>query len=48
MINKNRFSAMLDSYKAGFEKRMKNESFKWRSVKSFQDKWNIEATDFAL
>ena len=46
MINKERYHALLESYKAGFEKRMKNERFKWQSIKSFQDKWDIDSPDF--
>ncbi len=37
---------LLDEYKKDFASRWKNESFKWKAAKCFQDNWNIDSPNF--
>ena len=46
MLNKNALDTIIKGYVEGFESR-KNELFKWKAVKHFQENWNIDALDFA-
>jgi len=46
-ISKKQLNDLLDSYKAHWKERWKNESFKWVALKCFQDNWDINAPDFS-
>ncbi len=51
MINTIKLKHVLNDYKKDFPKlfwtdRKNNEKYKWIAVKTFQDNWNIDATDF--
>jgi hypothetical protein len=37
---------IIESYKKNFQAISKQEIYKWRAVKRFQDNWNIAARDF--
>ena len=45
-INRNRLQEVIAAYKKYFPTHIGDEIYKWRAVKKFQDKWNIEAPDF--
>ena len=48
MFNQSRFKIALNNYKKDFTtSRWKTEKYKWEAVKTFQDNWNIDATNFA-
>ncbi len=46
MINKVKLNELLVSYKRDFPNR-KNELFKWKNIKKFQENWDLYAVDFA-
>lgn len=47
MIDTNEMSRVLTAYKKDFNKFLwKNEQFKWKAVKQFQNNWDIDAPDF--
>lgn len=47
MIDNNRFQELLEEYKSELKGvRWDDEKFKWQAIKGFQDRWNIESTDF--
>lgn len=46
MINIVKLKSILAEYKAYFSVRWKNEKYKWKAVKHFQDNWDIEAENF--
>ncbi len=47
MVNKAIVKQHLENYKKEFTNRWRNENFKWKAIKCFQDNWNINATDFS-
>ena len=47
MINIEKLSVVIASYKKYFPEHWADEKYKWEAVKHFQDKWDINATDFA-
>jgi hypothetical protein len=46
-MNKKAIIEAIQFYKARFKKIHKEEIYKWRAVKCFQDNWDIDASDFA-
>lgn len=38
---------LIEAYKADFEHNIRDEIYKWKAVKCFQDSWDIDASDFA-
>lgn len=47
MIDNNRFQELLEEYKSELKGvRWDDEKFKWQAIKGFQDRWDIESTDF--
>lgn len=46
LINKEKLLVALDKYKEYFKDHCKDEVYKWKAVKHFQDNWDIEAEDF--
>lgn len=47
MINSDKLKAVIDGYKSYFPDHWKNEKYKWEAVQTFQDRWDIEAGNFA-
>lgn len=47
LLNSEILNSLLNEYKEGFSTRWKNESFKWKAVKCFQDNWSINDANFA-
>lgn len=47
MLNNEKLSEVLESYKASFESRWEGERYKWEALKWFQDKWDINAENFS-
>lgn len=48
MFDKFRLKEALVKYKENFvSSQWGNEKYKWEVVKCFQDKWDVNATDFA-
>lgn len=47
MINVNRLSEIITSYKEQFSALWVDEKYKWEAVKQFQTYWNPELSDFA-
>lgn len=47
MIDNNRFQELLEEYKSELKGvRCDDEKFKWQAIKGFQERWDIESTDF--
>lgn len=47
MIDNNRFQELLEEYKSELKGvRWEDEKFKWQAIKGFQERWDIESTDF--
>lgn len=46
MINVEKLKTFIEKYKKDFHKLWKQEQFKWKAVKHFQDHWDINAPDF--
>ncbi len=46
MIDQEKLSSAIAAYKEFFPTYWKNESYKWKAVKHFQNEWNLEASDF--
>lgn len=46
MIDIVKFQLLLKHYKADFQLHWKDEIYKWKAVKQFQDNWDIEAENF--
>lgn len=47
MIDNNRFQELLEEYKSELKGvRWDDEKFKWQAIKGFQERWDIESTDF--
>ena len=46
VVNKEIFQECIQHYKKVFKDRIAKELFKWRAIKIFQQKWDINATDF--
>ena len=47
MLNKEKVRSALAQYKYAFPDLWKDEQYKWKAVKWFQDNWDITAKDFA-
>ena len=48
MFNKSILEKVLAQYKQDFVlNQWKNENYKWKAVKQFQDNWNVNASDFS-
>lgn len=48
MFNKSILEKVLAQYKQDFVlTQWKNENYKWKAVKQFQDNWNVNASDFS-
>lgn len=48
MFNKSILEKVLAQYKQGFVlTQWKNENYKWKAVKQFQDNWDVNASDFS-
>lgn len=48
MFNKSILEKVLSQYKQDFVlKQWKNENYKWKAVKQFQDNWDVNASDFS-
>ena len=47
MLNKEKVRSALAQYKYAFPDLWKDEQYKWKAVKWFQDNWDINAKDFA-
>ena len=47
MINKDKLHSLIEQYKKDFASFWVDERYKWVAVKHFQDRWNIDAEDFA-
>lgn len=45
-MNQKALESIVTFYKANYKKIEKNELYKWKAVKTFQDNWNIEADNF--
>lgn len=46
-LNYLKLDKIIDDYKNNFEEHRKQELYKWKAIKSFQDNWNIDDKDFA-
>lgn len=46
MINQEKLSKLIQSYKSDFNKYIGQELYKWRAIEHFQKYWNIDAPDF--
>jgi 5-methylcytosine-specific restriction protein B len=46
MLNTDALVAIISSYKQNFDQIHKEEIYKWKAVKCFQDNWDEKATDF--
>ena len=46
MLDTDALSAIISAYKQDFERIHKNENYKWKAVKCFQDNWDESAADF--
>jgi 5-methylcytosine-specific restriction enzyme B len=46
MFNDNALAAIISDYKQNFEQVHKEEIYKWKAVKCFQDNWDENAIDF--
>ena len=46
MINLEKMTPILDSFKANFQKNWDDEKYKWKAVKWFQDNWKDDAENF--
>ena len=46
MINLAKLAPILKAYKADFQNDWKDEEYKWKAVKWFQDNWDINAKNF--
>ena len=46
MINLEKLAPILKAYKADFQNNWKDEVYKWKAVKWFQDNWDINAENF--
>ena len=46
MIDRDRLSAVIEGYKGHFPSHWRDEMYKWKAVRHFQDHWDIDATDF--
>ena len=46
MINQEKLSKLIQSYKSEFNKYIDQELYKWRAVVHFQKYWDIDAPDF--
>jgi 5-methylcytosine-specific restriction protein B len=46
MFNKDALADIISSYKQDFERINKEEIYKWKAVKCFQDNWDENAADF--
>ena len=46
ITNIDKLNTLFDEYKKDFVTRWKNESFKWKAVKCFQENWNINSSNF--
>ena len=48
MFNKSILEKVLAQYKQDFVlTQWKNENYKWKAVKQFQDNWDVNASDFS-
>ena len=47
MIDHEKLQPILDRYKSRFLSIWKDEKYKWEAVKRFQDRWDLEAENFA-
>ena len=47
MIDTKALQSVIEGYKSYFPEHWKDESFKWRAVKCFQDNWDIDAVNFS-
>lgn len=47
MFDKNVLTELLTKYKERFNDRWASEQYKWIAIKQFQDRWEIEAKEFA-
>lgn len=48
MFDKTRLQKFLEEYKRDFvSTQWENEKYKWEAIKSFQDNWDVNATNFA-
>ena len=47
MINKEKLRRAIEDYKKDFGERFKDEKYKWKAVKYFQDNWDIDAENFS-
>lgn len=46
-LNTTELTGLIEQYKANFNRRITDETYKWKAVKCFQDNWDIEAQNFA-
>ena len=46
-INRTKLQEVIAGYKKYFPEHISDELYKWKAVKHFQDKWDIDAQDFA-
>lgn len=46
-IDLGKLNELVARYRKGFVANWKDESYKWKAVKHFQDEWDIETEDFA-
>ena len=46
-LNQDKLKAVIEAYKKYFPTNIGKEIYKWKAVKSFQDKWNLEAENFS-
>lgn len=37
----------VQNYKQNIDKSWEDEKYKWKAIKHFQDKWDVNADDFA-
>lgn len=47
MINKDKLHSLIEQYKKDFASFWENERYKWVAVKHFQERWDIDAENFA-
>lgn len=45
-INRSKLQEVISGYKKYFPSHIRDEIYKWRAVKHFQDNWDIDAQDF--
>ena len=46
-LNQDKLKAVIEAYKKYFPTNIGKEIYKWKAVKNFQNKWDLEAENFS-